>query len=145
MPEFAKVKYESLNARQKEAHNLYLIAARLAEYGYASYPIRDDWNGGDMIARHMTKPKEVPLTIQVKGRATFAKKYQDRDLWIAYRDGASVYLYPHDEVLNRYTAVRKKRNLPLDDNDAWATGGLVSWKKPTAELLRLLKPYELAP
>ena len=49
---FNQVEYSELNGRQKEVHNLHHIAARLAVYGYASYPIRDDWNGGDMIAHH---------------------------------------------------------------------------------------------
>src|SRR5689334_3681623 len=65
--QFEKVEYAELNGKQQEVHNFHQIAARLAQYGYATYPIRDDWNGGDMIARHMTHPKKPTLTIQVKG------------------------------------------------------------------------------
>ena len=69
---FKKIDYTSLNAKQKEVHNFHHIAAVLARHGYASYPIRDDWNGGDMIARHMTDATREMLTIQIKGRVTFA-------------------------------------------------------------------------
>jgi hypothetical protein len=75
MPEpkipFQKADYGTLDARQQEVYNYHHIAATLARYGYASYPIRDDWNGGDMIARHMVGGTN--LVIQIKGRVTFAK------------------------------------------------------------------------
>lgn len=140
---FAKVDYQDLNAKQREVYNFHLIAARLAQYGYASYPIRDDWNGGDMFARHMLNGRS--LTVQIKSRATFDKKYQGKDLYIGFPLGQAVYVYPHDQVLDKYVAVRAARGLPLDDNQAWARDGLVHWVKPTKEMMELLKPYELAP
>ncbi len=99
---FAKLDYTSLNAKQKEVHNFHHIAAVLAKHGYASYPIRADWNGGDMIARHMTDTGREMLTIQIKGRLTFDRKYQGKKLWIRFPsqskdisvDG-SVYIFPH--------------------------------------------------
>jgi hypothetical protein len=142
---FSKVEYGRLNGRQQEVHNFHQIAARLAQYGYATYPIRDDWNGGDMIARHMLDSRKPTLTIQVKGRMTFAKKYLEKDLWLAFPFKEMVYVFPHDLVLRRYLALRKAKRSPLDNNNSWAKGGLVSWRRPTADILEILKPYTLSP
>ena len=142
-PEFAKVNYQDLNARQREVYNFHNIGARLAQHGYASYPIRDDWNGGDMFARHMLTGQS--LTIQIKSRVTFDKKYLGKGLYIGFPLLDAVYVYPHDQILNRYIELRSQRDLPLGDNEAWSRDGLVHWVKPTKEMLDLLKPYELAP
>ncbi len=140
---FAKVDYQALNSRQREVYNFHHIAARLARYGFASYPIRDDWNGGDMFARNMLSGEA--LTVQIKSRATFDKKYLDKNLYIGFPLEEAVYIYPHDLVLDRYKAARAARGLPLDDNEAWSRDGLVHWVRPTKEMMDLLKPYELAP
>lgn len=143
--EFSKVAYGALNAKQKEVHNFHQIAARLAAYGYATYPIRDDWNGGDMIARHMTDTSSKVLTIQIKSRATFGRKYRDKNLWIGFPLGGRVYVYPHDDVLRQYEELRKSKGKPLDNSGAWSDGGLVHWKKPPEDLLAILAPYVLEP
>ena len=119
---FKKISYTSLNAKQKEVHNFHHIAAVLARHGYASYPIRDDWNGGDMIARHMTDATREMLTIQIKGRVTFDQKYRNKNLWIGFphqtagaAEGGIIYIYPHDEILARYGEVRAaKGQQPLE-------------------------------
>jgi hypothetical protein len=142
---FSKVEYSKLNGKQQEVHNFHQIAARLAQYGYATYAIRDDWNGGDMIARHMIDAKKPTLTIQVKGRLTFSKKYIGKELWEAFPLSNRIFVFPHDAVLMRYLALRDSQRKPLDDNDAWKTGGTVHWGRPTADLLGLVKSYELKP
>jgi hypothetical protein len=102
----------------------------MASYGYASYPIRDDWNGGDMFARHMLSGHS--LLIQLKSRLTFDKKYLDKDLWLAFRQGDAVYVYPHDEVLASYLKSREGRQKPLEGSLSWTRDGLVHWSTPTA-------------
>src|SRR5947209_6070372 len=140
---FARVAYQELNAKQREVYNFHHIGAVLAKYGFASYPIRDDWNGGDMFARHMLTGSAI--TVQIKSRLTFDKKYLGKDLHIGFPSDDLIYVYPHDEVLADYTALRKRRGLALDASQAWARDGLVHWAKPTQELLELLRPFELTP
>lgn len=149
---FAKVDYTSLNAKQKEVHNFHHIAAVLAKHGYASYPIRDDWNGGDMIARHMTDTSREMLTIQIKGRVTFDRKYQNKSIWIGFPHqsaGAAgegtIYVYPHDEILARYGEIRAaKGQQPLEQTGSWQKDGQYSWDSPTKDLLEILEPYRLS-
>ena len=68
---FNKVNYNELNAKQKENYNFHKVAAALAEYGYNSMRLNDDWQGADFIA---VKGDEM-LKIQLKGRFTVDKKY----------------------------------------------------------------------
>ena len=138
---FAKVDYQSLNAKQREVHNFHFIAGVLASYGYATYPVRDDWNGGDMFARHMLNGQS--LLIQLKSRLTFDRKYQNKQLWIAFPDKDAVYVYPHDEVLAKYVEGRQGRSKPLDSSASWMKDGIVHWPAPTKELLELIRPYKL--
>ena len=142
---FQTVDYRQLNGRQQEVFNYHHIAALLAKHGYATYPIRDDWNGGDMFARHMLTGEA--MTIQIKSRITFDRKYLGKNLCIGFRETntPTVYVYPHDEVLREYEEMRRQRNLPLDDNQAWSRDGTAHWISPTKELRTLLQPYRLDP
>ena len=45
-----KIKYNELNPRQKENYNFHKVASALAEYGYNSMRLNDDWQGADFIA-----------------------------------------------------------------------------------------------
>lgn len=37
--------------------------------------------------------------VQLKGRWTIDKKYQGRNVWIAFHDGGHWYVAPHDELV----------------------------------------------
>jgi hypothetical protein len=141
---FQRADYSKLDGRQKEVFNFHCVAALLAKCGFATYPIRDDWNGGDMFARHMTDSRKT-MVVQLKSRMTFDKKYLGKDIWIGFPDGDGAYVFPHDEFLAAYREARATRGKPLDSNDAWTSGGKVSWKSPTGELRVMLEPYRLDP
>ena len=64
--DLSKVTYENLNAKQKENFNYHKVAAALADYGYDSMRLNNDWQGADFIA---VKNDEM-LKVQLKGRFT---------------------------------------------------------------------------
>ena len=64
-----KVNYNKLNSKQKENYNFHKVAAALAEYGYNSMRLNDDWQGADFIAVN----GDEMLKIQLKGRFTIRK------------------------------------------------------------------------
>lgn len=70
---FERVTYESLNARQKESYNFQKISAVLAEFGFVTIRLSDDWKGADFLAQHN---EGGTLKVQLKSRLTFQKKYQ---------------------------------------------------------------------
>ncbi|MGI0148266.1 MAG: hypothetical protein ACREDF_01870 [Thermoplasmata archaeon] len=97
-----RVRYSSLNARQKENFNFQKISAVLADYGFVTLRLSDDWQGADFIAQHTDGATFV--RVQLKGRLTFEAKYRGKDLWVAFADGERWYLYPHDDLLDHVLA-----------------------------------------
>lgn len=93
---FTLVPYESLNARQKELRNFHKIAARLADYGFHSMWLSDDWQGADFLACHIDGA--TVLRVQLKARMVLDRKYLGKGLHIAFREGDRVFVYPHDEL-----------------------------------------------
>jgi len=99
-----KIKYEELNARQKENYNFLKISAVLADYGFMTLRLSSDWQSADFIAQHIDG---TFLKVQLKKRLSFEKKYLGKDLYIAFCSNQEWYLYPHDEVLVRALAETK--------------------------------------
>jgi hypothetical protein len=93
---FSRIKYSKLNARQQEIYNFQKVSGILAEYGFATLNLTDDWNGADFLAVHVDG--FTVLRVQLKSRLTLRKKYLGRDLWVCFRSGRALYLYPHDQV-----------------------------------------------
>lgn len=93
---FEKINYNELNARQKENYNFHKVASVLADYGYDSMRLNNDWEGADFIAVN----KDDMIKVQLKGRFTVAKKYLNKDLFIAFIEDGQVKLYNHDEVIS---------------------------------------------
>ena len=65
-----KVSYTKLNARQKENYNFQKISAVLAEYGFVTFRLSDDWASTDFIGVHYSGSV---LRVQLKSRLTFEK------------------------------------------------------------------------
>ena len=96
--ELRRVRYQHLNARQQENFNFQKFSGVLADYGFATMRLSDDWNGADFIALHCDG--QPTLRIQVKGRFGFDKKYVGKGISIAFRDEDDYFLYLHDELFD---------------------------------------------
>ena len=131
-----RVRYEDLNARQKESYNYQKLSGLLADYGFVTLRLSDDWRGADFIAQH--KDGRTFLRIQLKGRLGFYKKYEHKDLWIAFVDEGQWYLYPHDELLAE--ALEKTH---VGKTRSWRERGGYSFPHPTKAVLPLLGPYRI--
>jgi hypothetical protein len=115
---FEKVSYGALNSKQKENYNFHKIASALADYGYDSMRLNNDWQGADFIA---VKNDEM-LKVQLKGRFTVDKKYLGKKIYIAFIEDNIVKIYEHDEAVNM---------LPdnIKQSDSWNIHGSYSWGK----------------
>jgi hypothetical protein len=96
---FEKVRYDSLNARQKELFNFQKIAATLADYGYNCIKLADDWQGADFLAYHVNGT--TTLKVQLKSRLTIDQKYHGKDIWMAFPHGDYWYLIEHDRLVEK--------------------------------------------
>jgi hypothetical protein len=128
-----KIRYSDLNPKAQEMYNFHKIAALLADYGYTSMWLSNDWNGADFIAVHIDGVSDIK--VQLKGGISFAKKYKGKSLYICFIDKASVYLYPHDEILERVEHVISDKR--------WHEKGTYFQTKITERFRELLEPYRI--
>ena len=66
--ELKRIKYEDLNAKQKQIYNFQKVAGLLADYGYNCIKLDDDWQGADFLAYH--NDGDQTLKVQLKARCT---------------------------------------------------------------------------
>ena len=98
--DLTKASYKDLNSKEKENYNYHKVAAALAEYGYDSMRLNNDWQGADFIA---VRGNEM-IKVQLKSRFTLDAKYKDKDIYIAFVENGVVKIFFHDDALNIATS-----------------------------------------
>lgn len=127
---------KDLNARQKENYNFQKISAVLADYGFVTIRLSDDWNGADFIALHISGKY---LRVQLKARLSFSRKYEAQpDLYIAFPFNGEWYLYKHGELLQKVLATTT-----IAKTESWSVRGGYSRGGLGGPFLALLEPYRL--
>jgi hypothetical protein len=134
-----KINYKALkNTKQREIYNFQKASAIFADYGYTTIKLSDDWMGADFIAISFDGTEY--LKVQLKGRLTFAKKYQgkDKNIHICFRDDKSGiwYLYNHDELLKKFTH-------HIENSDSWENKGEYHFPLLNKEKQALLVPFAI--
>lgn len=128
------IEYADLNARQKENYNFQKISAVLADFGYVTMRLTDDWQGADFIAQHIDG--QTFLKVQLKGRLTFNKKYLDKQIHIAFPHKSDWYLFDHDELLAKIL-----EETQIARTDSWQSKGGYSFPSLGKKVRPLLEPY----
>lgn len=131
--EFKKIRYEDLNARAQELYNFQKVSAVLADYGFSTMWLTNDWSGADFLAVHFDG--DHYLKVQLKGRLTFDTKYKGKNIYVCFRCDDETYLYPHDQVLQQLEHRISDRKWQADGK--WSSGRLTSQNK------QLLSDYRL--
>ena len=132
-----RINYDLLSAPQKEAYNFQKVSAVLADYGFCTIRLSDDWNGADFIAQHIDGSF---LPVQLKGRLTFKREYLGKQLWECFPDEGHWYLFPHDSVF----ADVKNQKPTLEFTDAWARDGEYHFPKLDPDLRAILSSHLIA-
>lgn len=135
---FQRVAYSVLNSRQQENYNFHKISARLAEYGFNCLRLTDDWQGADFIACHIDG--ETFLKVQLKGRLVIDRKYQGKDIHVAFILDNDVYLYPHDQLVSHMQA----NELIGANSVTWHEKGFRSWPRPPAWAIKFLEEFRIS-
>lgn len=135
MHTFQKIDYKMLNSRQQENYNFQKVSGVLADYGFVTLRLTDDWQGADFIAQHISGEF---LKVQLKGRLCFYKKYQGKDLYLCFRECETWYLFPHDEVLTQVSAMH-----PFLGTSSWTKDGFYTFPSMSENLRTILRPYQL--
>jgi len=129
-----KIEYKDLNSRQQEAYNFQKVSAVLAGFGFVTIRLSNDWNGADFILQ--APDGKTFHKVQLKGRLTFDKKYQDSDLYICFRDGehGPWYMYNHAELLKKFL-------LKIEGTKTWLDGKPYHYPVLSEDMKTLLEPY----
>ena len=128
-----KINYGELNPKAQEMYNFHKVAARLAEYGFTSMWLNNDWKGADFIAVHNDGITDIK--VQLKGGLSFDRKYCGKKIFICFRQNEDFYLYPHDEILEQIeNRISDKR---------WREKGSYFATKLTKANAEMLKPYKI--
>lgn len=136
MTTLQRITYNQLNSRQKENYNFQKVAAHLADYGFNCLRLSDDWQGADFIACHIDG--NMFLKVQLKGRLNIDIKYSGKDIYIAFCDAGTWFLYPHDEVRDLLLA-----NGLMTGSKSWDEGGGYSWPYLSVQMKALLQKYAI--
>lgn len=134
---FERITYADLNSRQKENYNFQKVAAHLADYGFNCLRLTDDWQGADFIACHIDG--ETFLKVQLKGRLVIDRKYQDKNIHIAFAHGDAWYLYDHDAFVHHV----ERSGLIGADSVSWHQQGFRTWPTPPGWALKVLEEYRI--
>ena len=118
MENLKKISYTELNSKQKENYNFHKVASALADYGFNSLRLNDDWQGADFIAIN----RDDMMKIQLKGRFTVDKKYINKEIYIAFIEDDVVKLYRHDDAVDALSD-------NIKNSSSWSEFGGYSWGK----------------
>lgn len=116
-----KIEYSKLNAKQKENYNFHKVSSALADYGYNSMRLSDDWQGADFIAIS----GDDMIKVQLKGRFTIDKKYIGKNIYVAFIENETIKIYKHDDAL-----IAIPENVKI--SKSWSETGNYSWGKTPA-------------
>lgn len=133
---FQRIKYEQLNSRQKENFNFQKVAAKLADYGFYCMWLNDDWQGADFIACHIDG--NTFIKVQLKGRLTIDKKYNGKDIYIAFNQNGLWYIYPHDQLQSELLAMGL-----MSRSKSWEDSGAYNWPKISKNLTEHMAQYAI--
>jgi len=133
-----KIIYSDLNSKQKETYNFQKLSSLLADYGFTTIKLNDDWQTADFIAQHIDGI--TYLKIQLKGRLTFSEKYKGKKIYISFPHKDDWYLADHDELLNIFLDKYKDK---MAKSYSWKNGKAYSWGSPSKEQLKILEKYKL--
>jgi hypothetical protein len=133
---FAKIDYRKLNGRQQENHNFQKISGILADYGFTTIRLSDDWNGADFIAQHADG--KTLLRVQLKGRLQIEKRYEGKELWLCFPAAGSWYLGLHDELMDCLL-----KSTGIERTESWRKRGGYSYPSLSKQVASVIERFLL--
>jgi frataxin-like iron-binding protein CyaY len=135
---FKPIPYDQLKSKQKELFNFQKVASTLADYGFNCIKLADDWEGADFLAYHFEG--KTTLRVQLKSRLTISKKYEGKDIWMAFPHNGSWYLIEHDRLVEK-----AGKHTDWLESSSWREKGGYSSRSINPEFLDSLLEDRLKP
>ncbi|MDE2848508.1 MAG: hypothetical protein OXO51_17525 [Gemmatimonadota bacterium] len=134
-----RIKYDELNARQKEIYNFQKVAGLLADFGFNCIKLSDDWQGADFLAYH--KDGDHTLRVQLKSGMGIYSKYFGKELHMSFPIDGTWYLIPHDELVG---IVSEERPRTFETYSWTRENGFYTWPRPPKNIRARLSEYALS-
>lgn len=134
--ELKKIRYGDLNSLQREIFNFQKVAGLLADYGFNCIKLADDWQGADFLAYH--KDGTNTLKVQLKSRMHIARKYEGKDLVMAFPIRGCWYLVEHDRLVQIVGEQSNWLKTP-----SWLEDGAYSSDNPNKQMVEALAQWKL--
>ena len=116
----------------REVINRNALVTLALEHGFNAFlPVYD--GGVDFILYR--EEDGVVRKVQLKGRWYIDRKYEGRDIWIAFHVDHAWYLAPHDELV----AIGER--FGFTSTTSWLDGGAYSCPKPSRAMTAELAPF----
>jgi hypothetical protein len=128
-----KINYTSLNAKAKEMYNFQKVSAVLADYGFTTMWLNNDWQGADFIAVHIDGITD--MKVQLKGRLSFNRKYIGKNIYICFIEDGNTYLYLHDEMLKKI--IKNEQDKTWVNLGQWSSPRLTKLHKEQLEAFKI--------
>ena len=137
MKKYQKINYKDLSPKQQENYNFHKVSSILADYGFTTIKLYDDWKNADFIAQH--KDRKTFLKVQLKNRFLIDKKYEGKDIYICFLLRNNLYLYPHDKAVEYFLA-----NSNVGNTKSWnKKDGQYHWPKIPKRFFVFLDEHKL--
>ena len=98
--------------------------------------LSDDCQGADFIAIHVSG--DYFLKVQLKGRLTVDKKYENKEIWLCFDHRRVWYLFLHDDFLRWALG-----NTNVGNTKSWVEKGVYHWPSLSKDILSWLSDYAL--
>jgi hypothetical protein len=116
--------------------NFQKVAGLLADFGFNCIKLADDWRGADFLAYH--KDGTDTLKVQLKGRLTIDKKYEEKDLFMAFPLAGAWYLIEHKSLVELV-----EKHTKWLDTPSWQVGEKYHSAKPNKNLISALSDFKV--
>lgn len=124
---------DNFKSQIQEVVNRNALVTIALKHGYNAFlPVYD--GGVDFILYRETDGDLKK--VQLKGRWYIDRKYQWRDIWIAFNDGQDWYLAPHDRL------VEIGSEMGFTNTSSWLNGGAYSCPSLSAAMRAALESYK---
>ncbi|MCC6921272.1 MAG: hypothetical protein IT548_18920 [Alphaproteobacteria bacterium] len=129
-----RISYSELNSKQQEISNFAEVAYQLSKFGWLCTRLTDDWGQADFLAQHISS---TPIQVQLKSKLDIQKKYQGKNLHLAWKMRGRWYLGLHDEVVEKLRIGSKYLLTP-----GWKKeNGGYSTKSPSRAVVSALREF----
>ena len=116
--------------------NLQKVAFKLTDYGFNCMWLNDDWQGADFIACHIDG--NTFIKIQLKGRLSIDKKYNGKEIYVAFNQNDQWYVYPHDKLRDELLG----KGL-MCGTLSWEQRGIYNWPTIPKNLIEHMTQYAI--